>query len=315
MKNIEIPFEKAVISETHDSMYMMHKYWARKPANVVSEYINYFTEESDVVFDPFGGSGVTAIEAAKLNRKAIYNDLSQTALFIAKETGRKVDIDSLTKEFNSIIQNTMQETEHLYETKCTVCGHPKAFITHTFWKKEKYDDKDRISLIKTKCSACKNKCERDPIEEDFVLNRLINETEISNWIPEDTMLTNGRLLVKEGMKVTELFTKRALIVLSTIFNKISKISDDELRSTMEFCFTSSLAQSSKLVPYYSKPDRKNEVGGWSIPGFWIPERYCEVNAINCFNEIFKKIKLGKAIISSNFFENIKWENESATYYC
>ncbi|MFB3896404.1 MAG: DNA methyltransferase, partial [bacterium] len=35
----------------------MHKYWARKPHNVVSRYIEYYTNEGDTVLDPFMGSG------------------------------------------------------------------------------------------------------------------------------------------------------------------------------------------------------------------------------------------------------------------
>lgn len=29
----------ALVAKTHTPMYLMHKYWARKPHNVVSEYI------------------------------------------------------------------------------------------------------------------------------------------------------------------------------------------------------------------------------------------------------------------------------------
>ncbi len=80
----------------------------------------------------------------------------------------------------------------------------------------------------------------------------------------------------------------------------------------KFIFTSSLAQSSKLVPFYAKQERKYEVGGWTLPGFWIPEQYCEVNAINCFNERYKKIKLGKALIATDYIKNIDFQQGDAT---
>ena len=38
----------------------------------------------DVILDPFGGTGVTAIEAFLLGRKAIQNDLNPFANFIAR---------------------------------------------------------------------------------------------------------------------------------------------------------------------------------------------------------------------------------------
>ncbi len=52
MKEVNAPFENAIVATTHESNYLMHKYWARKPANVIKEYIKYFTNENDVVLDP-----------------------------------------------------------------------------------------------------------------------------------------------------------------------------------------------------------------------------------------------------------------------
>lgn len=62
----DIGFIKA---ETHTPEYLMHKYWARKPHNVINECINVLTDEGDVVLDPFCGSGVTLREGALLGRK------------------------------------------------------------------------------------------------------------------------------------------------------------------------------------------------------------------------------------------------------
>src|SRR3989449_1101998 len=64
--------------------YGVHPYFTRRPANVVRAYINRYSQEGDVVLDPFGGTGVTAIEAFLLGRKAIQNDLNPFANFIAR---------------------------------------------------------------------------------------------------------------------------------------------------------------------------------------------------------------------------------------
>jgi len=86
LKKINHPFSEAVIAKTHPPIYLMHKFWARKPHNVVSRYIEYYTNPGDVVLDPFVGSGVTVIEAARLGRKAIGNDLNPIATFITEMT-------------------------------------------------------------------------------------------------------------------------------------------------------------------------------------------------------------------------------------
>jgi len=64
--------------------YGVHPYFTRRPANVVRAYIERYSQEGDVVLDPFGGTGVTAIEAFLLGRSAIQNDLNPFANFIAR---------------------------------------------------------------------------------------------------------------------------------------------------------------------------------------------------------------------------------------
>ncbi|HUG93603.1 MAG TPA: DNA methyltransferase [Planctomycetaceae bacterium] len=64
--------------------YGVHPYFTRRPPNVVRRYIETYTEPGDVVLDPFGGTGVTAIEACLLGRTAIQNDLNPFANFLAR---------------------------------------------------------------------------------------------------------------------------------------------------------------------------------------------------------------------------------------
>jgi adenine-specific DNA methylase len=63
--------------------YGVHPYFTRRPANVVRAYIERYSRVGDVVLDPFGGTGVTAIEAFLLGREAVQNDLNPFANFIA----------------------------------------------------------------------------------------------------------------------------------------------------------------------------------------------------------------------------------------
>ncbi len=64
--------------------YGVHPYFTRRPFNVIREYILRFSRERDCVLDPFGGSGVTAIESFLENRVAIHNDINPLANFIAQ---------------------------------------------------------------------------------------------------------------------------------------------------------------------------------------------------------------------------------------
>src|SRR5437867_9843232 len=64
--------------------YGVHPYFTRRPANVVRSYVERYSQPGDLVLDPFGGTGVTAIEAFLLGRRAIQNDLNPFANFIAQ---------------------------------------------------------------------------------------------------------------------------------------------------------------------------------------------------------------------------------------
>lgn len=63
--------------------YGVHPYFTRRPFNVVQRYVTHYSHEGDLVMDPFGGSGVTAIEAFLENRVGVHNDINPLANFIA----------------------------------------------------------------------------------------------------------------------------------------------------------------------------------------------------------------------------------------
>jgi adenine-specific DNA methylase len=73
-----IPAERQTLARH----YGVHPYFTRRPANVVRAYIERYSQAGDSVLDPFGGTGVTAIEALLAGRKAIHNDLNPFANFI-----------------------------------------------------------------------------------------------------------------------------------------------------------------------------------------------------------------------------------------
>src|SRR5258708_32346958 len=64
--------------------YGVHPYFTRRPFNVVRDYILHYSRPGDTVLDPFGGSGITAIEAYLSGRNAVHNDINPLANFIAE---------------------------------------------------------------------------------------------------------------------------------------------------------------------------------------------------------------------------------------
>jgi len=80
----------------------VHGYFTRQTWNVVNTYIKNFTQEGDLVLDPFGGSGVTAVEALVSDRKAISVDLNPLSVFIMESLISPVNISELYEAYKKI---------------------------------------------------------------------------------------------------------------------------------------------------------------------------------------------------------------------
>ncbi len=93
-----------------------HPYFTRRPWNVVQAYIRHFAPDKDnVVLDPFGGSGVTAIEAVVLGRRGIHVDINPLANFICQQIAvAPIDITALRREFVAIEETCRPYIERLY---------------------------------------------------------------------------------------------------------------------------------------------------------------------------------------------------------
>jgi hypothetical protein len=83
-----------------------HPYFTRRAWNVVQQYIRTFSQPGDVILDPFGGSGVTAVEALVVRRQAIHCDINPLANFICSQIAvSPVDIDAFRAAFDEISIN------------------------------------------------------------------------------------------------------------------------------------------------------------------------------------------------------------------
>ncbi|GAB1370434.1 hypothetical protein MASR1M45_04950 [Candidatus Kapaibacterium sp.] len=94
----EIPVKKQQ-AKRH---FGVHGYFTKQSWNVVAEYIKNFSKPCDLILDPFGGSGVTAIEALMNDRKCINIDINPLAVFMVNSLLVPVNLDNLYDIFNEI---------------------------------------------------------------------------------------------------------------------------------------------------------------------------------------------------------------------
>ncbi len=294
-RNVVEQINYALVAKTHTPMYLMHKYWARKPHNVVAEYIKHYTKERDIVLDPFSGSGVTAIEAIKLGRKAVAIDLNPISAFMTRCTVMPIDSKKFEEVFEEIEKNVKDKLNELYETKCPKCKG-KAFLTQAVWAKDKNEDKETsLKKIWYYCPSCNKKGERKIENLDLKKIEEIDGRKIKEWYPTTRFYYNGNPFIKKekSESVDNLFTKRNLIALAILLDEIEKISDNKIQQLIKFAFTSSLEQASKLNSIDMREGREWMTRGWTIHSFWVPIGYLERNVWDCFEERCKKIRRGK----------------------
>jgi len=94
----EIPVKKQQ-AKRH---FGVHGYFTKQSWNVVADYIKNFSKPGDLVLDPFGGSGITAVESLMNNRKAISIDINPMAVFMVNSLIVPVKINELKEAFERV---------------------------------------------------------------------------------------------------------------------------------------------------------------------------------------------------------------------
>jgi len=165
------PFAADVSEGKNDPIYNAHSYHTKVPHKAIMRYILHYTEPGDIVFDGFCGTGMTGVAAqlcgdkatveslgyrvgddgtiyqedtddngkmvwkpfSKLGaRRAVLNDLSPAATFIAYNYNTPVDVHAFEREAKRILREVEAECGWMYETIHTD-GRTKGTINYTVW--------------------------------------------------------------------------------------------------------------------------------------------------------------------------------------
>lgn len=126
------PFVSDVSEGKNDPIYNAHSYHTKVPHKAIMKFIEHYTDEGDIVFDGFCGTGMTGVAAQLLNRKAILSDLSPAATFIAYNYNTPVDVNEFEREAKRILAEVEKECGWMYETLHTD-GKTKGKINYTVW--------------------------------------------------------------------------------------------------------------------------------------------------------------------------------------
>ncbi len=111
-------------------MHSFHRYYGKLIPAIPSAFIQEFTQEGDWVFDPFTGSGTTAVESKKLQRNFLGVEINPLSAEIARVKTTSLDIELLETVNNEIIRK-------IEEDRRDYSDHEKPYITNReHWFKE-----------------------------------------------------------------------------------------------------------------------------------------------------------------------------------
>ena len=288
-------------------MYLWHKYWSRKTYNVVGEFIKNYCPEGGIVFDPFAGSGITAMEALKNGRRAIVCDLNPIATEIVRMTIKPVDQTELLEAFERVEKKVKNKIENLYMTKCRNCG--KEIISDcAIWKEDKC-----MEIRYQSCPHCEDRQEKDCklTKYDKDLLEKIETKKIKEWYPKNKFYYPDGRPFKEKQQydsVDELFTKRNLQALAWLMEAIEEEPNKNLKDFLKIGFSSMSHLCSRMCPISEAGHFTPYSSAWTQHSYWYPSGpYMEQNVWDKFNRAINGHQgLMKAKAESNkLFKDIK----------
>lgn len=184
-----------------DPLYKAHGYHTKVPHQAIVPSILHYTRPGDLVLDGFGGSGMTGVAAAFCDvapsaykrtverqfsddqreapewgaRRAVINDLSPAASFIAANYITPLDIDDFEKAAKKLLADLRREIGWMYASGAQrmeymvwseVFTCPECTGTINFHRDAKGDDEGRVSA-EFPCPSCGAELNKDRLERVF----------------------------------------------------------------------------------------------------------------------------------------------------
>jgi DNA modification methylase len=278
------------VAESYTGIYSMHKYWSKKPFNIINTFIMKYSKNGEIVVDPFCGYGTAITESIFNNRRAVGIDINPIAIFLTEQMLAKISSIQLEKEYEKLKSACKSEIDSYYLVK----REDKEFVgTHYLW--------ENGTLTEVWYHDEKGKIISKPNEDDLRLATSFAYEKIPYYYPKANFFRNSRINVEREKHVYDLFTPRNLQALSLLLHNIEQVQNSEIRDTLKVCFTAAVGQASRMVFVVKnrgkfnkslKESNKKEVGSWVI-GYWVPKENFEINVWNCFINKYRKILKAK----------------------
>lgn len=303
----------ALAAETHPPAYLIHKYWARKPHNILSAIFRTLQGSGpSLLVDPFCGAGVALSEAARLGYDCVGADVNPTAVAVTQITLSPPDPALFLETVLPHLDAVERSHRRLYDiggkvlryaVHATVVGCPRCRMDIVSQDAQKRGRTyrcphcgDRLNfnlehlrsthIVQVTTSAATLADPRLCREQEEHSRTALHSGERF----DRRFVTNRRVLAFTGMSTRHLFTDRNFSCLSELAERFHGIRDERLKDAALTLLTSAAAQCSRLIPY--RNDLTTGGQAWTVPGFWVPPLHLETYPIFHVRARLKKLLRG-----------------------
>lgn len=251
----------------------------RKSPKIAQKIIEAITDEDDIIFDPFMGSGSFVIAAAKANRKIVATEIDNYTYSAVYAMLVRVDLKKLNKLFNKIEESVKLPVMNLYETYCCKVKNyieklyfdPKNNEFYSPRPNREFSDNKNIKLI-SPCPICKNKYKVFEKFDETKVNS-VSKDDVADF-PKDAYIENSRINITKSAganRYDRIFTKRNQKAMLMIQKEILKHKPCIERDVIEQALVSALSLarismygSSTDILYHVVPFGAQEMNVWTI---------------------------------------------------
>ncbi len=281
MSNIgQVPEELSV--GRGDPAYMAHAYLTKVPVPAIEPFIAAHTPPGGTVADPFAGSGMTGVAAARLGRAAHLFDISVLGQHIGRNFVNLVDLEMFSKHAAEVVRASREELGDVYAVPCARCGRDGTLAKSVWsvvvecsgcaahvnyysameaagWRKSDM----RCSQCQTPVSSRNRRVGEEPVLDSIgcgCFPKQLDQPPAATTarvdiekmdyprveITPDRQMYKASALGKSGMTtIASFYSARNLAVLTTLRKRIAEVDDTAIRDKLLFAFTACLTRASK----------------------------------------------------------------------
>jgi len=201
------------------------------PSEVLSDLIQSYTNENDILLDPLSACGTVAVEALRLGRRAVVIERDPVTAFFAGVVLRPASLPRLDWALQDVREFCRNGIPTLLATACPKCGKQGVI--------DRVDRENGKPLrIEYSCGCSRKRLVKEPDADDRIAEDRIASLEIPFWHPTNLPLTSAPKTASRYP--SDYINRRTVAALSTILHAIENLTESSTRDAMKLVFAMAL---------------------------------------------------------------------------